>query len=277
MRPELKVIEQIEQYILNQMNADERTQFEQELSASSELKQQLHIQQQLTIGIQLIGLKRSTQNAYKKYQLTKWLKRGLLILMLGGLSYMTFLWVNNEAPQEEPCVHCEQTESGAEHEDSSERNCCEVEVQEVAIDTSEICEDEIEAAQTTVSDSVVLLDDNTIESAGNIEFDAQGNIVYENPEHKARFKQGKTALNNWIDRNLVYPSEDVLSELVQVKFWVNYDGKVLYPTIIKGKSEANKAAVSTLMSKMPNWIPAEHNGSAVSSYMTLELDFGGKM
>jgi len=282
MRAALSQIERIEQYLLRQLNQQELQQFEQELQSNPELQKEVNLQQQLMQGIQLIGLKKSAQQAHKHFRLMKWMKSAIVLILLAGGAYATWMYLDQaKEHQEEPCVPCEENHNNEVAEDAAYINCCEYSTNSevTSIDTSEVCETEditetVEHGDIT-HDTTVL---NPLAVSSNIEIDAEGNIVMENPEHPARFKQGTTALNNWIARNLKFPEgEDYLAEVVEVEFWVNYDGKVLYPKILKGKSEANKRAVLDLMKKMPDWVPAEHNNKIVSSIMRLQLDFSREM
>jgi len=279
MRAALTQIERIEHYLLRQLNPQELQQFEQELKSNPELQEEVHLQQQLMQGIQLIGLKKSAQQAYKHFRLMKWMRRAIVLILIAGGAYFAWIYLaQEEAYQEEPCVPCEVNEGHSGTEDAADVNCCDQPTEAFIeiIDTAEVCdEEEITEDVQIIQDS---LDYAPAESSSNLEIDAEGNIVMENPEHPARFKQGNTALNNWLARNLEYPvGEDYYAEVVEVKFWVNYDGKVLFPKITKGKSEANKRAVLDLMKKMPDWVPAEHKGKIVSSFMRLQLDFGREM
>lgn len=68
MRNELELIEQIERYLMKQMNATERTAFEEQLRKNPELQQEVDMQHQLMQGIKHLALKDVAKNAQSKWK-----------------------------------------------------------------------------------------------------------------------------------------------------------------------------------------------------------------
>lgn len=79
MRKELSTIEQIERYLLNEMDADERNKFEEELNHNPDLRIKTEEQKQVIEGLKRNYLKGQAKKAYRSYQLkNNFLKWGLI-------------------------------------------------------------------------------------------------------------------------------------------------------------------------------------------------------
>lgn len=81
MRNELENIERIEKYLRNELGAEDKIAFEEQLKTDQSLQSQLKSQKEAVEGIERLGAKDSIQTAYKGYKLRK---TGLN-LGLGGL------------------------------------------------------------------------------------------------------------------------------------------------------------------------------------------------
>ena len=86
---------------------------------------------------------------------------------------------------------------------------------------------------------------------------------------------GMEALRKFLQRNLNNPQEMEEGEevSVQIKFVVDYDGKLQsFVTVKDGGEKFNKEVVRVLK-KMPNWVPGKSNGQNVSVYFTIPVKF----
>lgn len=83
------------------------------------------------------------------------------------------------------------------------------------------------------------------------------------------------ALVNYITTNLQTPKSDITG-VVYINFWVDENGKVNSPTILRGlETPQNEAALKVIQS-MPEWEPAKLNGQAVKVKMTIPIKFTEK-
>ncbi len=86
---------------------------------------------------------------------------------------------------------------------------------------------------------------------------------------------GMDALRKFLQRNLNNPEEMEEGEQVsvQIKFVVDYDGKLQsFVTVKDGGDQFNKEVIRVLK-KMPNWVPGKSNGRNVSVYFTIPVKF----
>lgn len=95
MRNELENIEIIEKYLKNELSAEEKKVFEEQLKTDAKLQKEVEVQRDVIKGIERIGAKQSIQKSYKKY---KWGKSGFN-LGLGATIVIAvtsvFLWYNS--------------------------------------------------------------------------------------------------------------------------------------------------------------------------------------
>lgn len=87
MRKELEQIEEIEQYLKDELSAAERVSFENELSTNPTLQSHVNFQSDLVSNLQRIGLRSSTQSAYKKYLIKKFAL--ISAAVIGVLTFIT--------------------------------------------------------------------------------------------------------------------------------------------------------------------------------------------
>lgn len=89
-----------------------------------------------------------------------------------------------------------------------------------------------------------------------------------------RFPGGKSALNEFIVKNLKHPEgvSDIKGQVL-VQFKVNTDGKAVNPAIISGLSSEYDREAINLIKKMPNWEPAKQGGKAVVITLSLPITF----
>lgn len=100
--------------------------------------------------------------------------------------------------------------------------------------------------------------------------------IYVRVEKKAEFQGGRTALVEYLKRELHYPEEAIATGTqgrVFVKFVVNKDSTISNVQIVRGVDSRLDNEAIRVVSSMPKWIPAEHNGEKVRSWFTLPVLF----
>lgn len=101
-------------------------------------------------------------------------------------------------------------------------------------------------------------------------------LVYEYCEEMPIFPDGMTAMNNFIKKNLVYPSQAVKDSIegkVVVEFVVKYTGAIERIKVKKSHSPDLDAAALDVVKKMPAWIPGTQNKQHVSVKVQLPILF----
>lgn len=99
MRPELKIIEQIEKYLNNQLSAEEREVFETKIKQDASLATELENQRNLIKGIERYGAKTSISKAGKKYKIFRMMRFiGIALLIIGVSGYVAYsFYTNNQS------------------------------------------------------------------------------------------------------------------------------------------------------------------------------------
>jgi len=91
---------------------------------------------------------------------------------------------------------------------------------------------------------------------------------------------GKNALKEFINKNLKYPDEAGkigLSDVVEVKFMVDSEGKLGNIEVIKGISPECDAEAIRLTGMLDDWTPGMRQGKPVNTFVCLLIEFkGGK-
>lgn len=96
MRPELKIIEQIEKYLNNQLSAEEREVFETKIKQDASLATELENQRNLIKGIERYGAKTSISKAGKKYKIFRMMRFiGIALLIIGVSGYVAYSFYTN--------------------------------------------------------------------------------------------------------------------------------------------------------------------------------------
>ena len=99
MRNELENIERIEKFLRNELSADDKRAFEEQLKTDESLQSQVAQQRDAVNGIERLGAKASIQTAYKKYNFRKnGLKFGLGSILVLALA-SSFIW-NSTSPED---------------------------------------------------------------------------------------------------------------------------------------------------------------------------------
>jgi TonB family protein len=95
-------------------------------------------------------------------------------------------------------------------------------------------------------------------------------------EQMPDFPSGETALNKYLDDNLIYPYTAMINGIegtVYIRFVVEKTGEITNVAILRGVNpELDKASIF-IVSNMPKWTPGRQNGTSVPVYFTLPIHF----
>lgn len=97
-----------------------------------------------------------------------------------------------------------------------------------------------------------------------------------NPDLKSSFPGGESALQEFLKSNLQYPEEARQNNehgRVIVTFYVEKDGTVTNPRIIRGCTPSLDAEALRIVSIMPKWNPGKQNGVPKKVSVTLPVRF----
>ncbi|MFK8045853.1 MAG: hypothetical protein AB8B72_10170 [Crocinitomicaceae bacterium] len=89
MRKELIEIERIENYLMDAMSSEERTEFEMEIKSDKTLQNKVDAQQQIMIAVEKMAVKRSVKESYGSYKMKAMLTKVLLVIV--GLAIAGFI------------------------------------------------------------------------------------------------------------------------------------------------------------------------------------------
>lgn len=90
------------------------------------------------------------------------------------------------------------------------------------------------------------------------------------------FPGGEAALNKYFKENIKYPAiaaEDGVEGVVEVGFMVNADGSLSNIKVLNFVDPDLEKEAMRVVSAMPAWIPAEHNGVAVEAASKVDVPF----
>lgn len=101
--------------------------------------------------------------------------------------------------------------------------------------------------------------------------------IFDRAEVMPQYPDGIPALMSFLSRNIRYPSlarENGLEGKVIVKFFVDIDGTVKEPIVIKDGVGGGAAEESVrVISAMPKWLPGSQKGKPVKVYYVLPITF----
>ena len=83
--------------------------------------------------------------------------------------------------------------------------------------------------------------------------------LYTNPE----FIGGQKALNSYINEHFNTPKTSTFKGEIIVKFFINENGEVKTPSVLKGLSKQLDKKALKIIAEMPNWNPGTQNGKTV--------------
>lgn len=95
-------------------------------------------------------------------------------------------------------------------------------------------------------------------------------------EQMPRFPGEAADLMKWLSNNIKYPAlaiERHIQGRVIVRFVVRTDGSIDDVTVVKSLEPSCDKEAIRAVKNMPNWIPGRQNGSPVSVYYTLPIQF----
>jgi TonB family protein len=95
-------------------------------------------------------------------------------------------------------------------------------------------------------------------------------------DYSGGFPGGKSALNQYIKENMVYPEIDkqlANQGTVYVQFVVEVDGSISDMSIAKGISDTIDREALRFIRTMPNWIPSRKDNEFVRTRIRLPLHF----
>lgn len=95
-------------------------------------------------------------------------------------------------------------------------------------------------------------------------------------EQQPQYPGGITAMQKFLRNKMQYPTAAQIAEIqgtVYIRFVVRSTGKVTDVTVFKGIGEACDKEAVRVVKEMPDWIPGQDNGKAVSVYCTIPIKF----
>lgn len=101
--------------------------------------------------------------------------------------------------------------------------------------------------------------------------------IFDMAEVNPTFPEGMSGMLKFINRSLIYPrtaQENKLEGKVIVKFYVDIDGTIKNPVVLKdgvGGGAADEAI--RIVKSMPKWIPGSQKGKLVRVYRTIPITF----
>lgn len=88
--------ERIDQYLLDQMNAEDKAEFEKELASNPELQKELNLQKDILKGIEVSGIKSEFSKAFKqRVMMNKAIMFGGIVILAAVICGLGYVWVNN--------------------------------------------------------------------------------------------------------------------------------------------------------------------------------------
>lgn len=94
-------------------------------------------------------------------------------------------------------------------------------------------------------------------------------------EELPMFPGGSDEMKKWLEKELIFPTQDDVQGKCYVKFAVLKSGKITQVQVMRGISGCpgcDKEAVR-LMKKMPLWIPGKYKGKHVATEMIIPIAF----
>ncbi|UKN00722.1 energy transducer TonB [Paracrocinitomix mangrovi] len=238
MRAELEQVQQIERYLMQQMDAAEKVQFETQMANDPALAKKVNAQRTVVEGIKNAGLKSAAAGAYSSWLMRKWFLKGGITLVLGaGLFSAIYFWPTKDATED--CVPCEQYQV-AQHNENEDvampGNCCEPVVQEQVAEEVEMVDELLEddtcvvdqsmgqsESHGTNNHSTVTNINNELEiqengnSSTNVDFSDGGVIVKDNGD--TEMKIPKELVNDYKSSNVRQPTTYVPDDKLLAELW----------------------------------------------------------
>jgi len=102
------------------------------------------------------------------------------------------------------------------------------------------------------------------------------NIVHKMYKIQPKFPGGNKGLSKYLTKNMKYPRNSRNSSSrgkVIVRFSIENDGKIADVRIEKGVNLVLNKEAKRVVENMPNWIPAQLDGKAISQIITIPIVF----
>jgi TonB family protein len=93
-------------------------------------------------------------------------------------------------------------------------------------------------------------------------------------EEQASFPDGSKAWNNYLRKNISYPSQATIEGKVALSFTVLASGKISDIAVIRGTNPVMDDLAIKLLANSPTWLPAKEHGHKVNSRMAVLIQFG---
>lgn len=141
------------------------------------------------------------------------------------------------------------------------------------IDSASVTDKEDENTEVKVRPTTKFVE--MIENEDKVE--TENDTIYEKADISPSFPGGVVELIKYLQKNTHYPSlarENGLSGTVIVKFYIDIDGSIKEPVVIKdgvGGGCSNEAIL--VIKSMPKWTPGSINGRTVKVYSTVPVSF----
>lgn len=99
-------------------------------------------------------------------------------------------------------------------------------------------------------------------------------VIFTSVERMPRYPGGETAMLKFIQENIKLPYTVAVTEgKAYVKFTIDPEGNLWNITSLRQPDNELSAEAIRVISIMPPWIPAKHNGYKVYVYYTIPIDF----
>lgn len=124
--------------------------------------------------------------------------------------------------------------------------------------------------------AAVIAGDNGQRPVVAIREHTQADDVVDQPDVLPQFPGGEVEMMTFIARNMVYPESAIRDNIqgrVVVRFIIDTEGNVTSPTIIKSISPVLDEEAIRVVSMLPRFNPAQHNGKNVSAAYVLPVSF----
>ncbi len=208
---------------------------------------------------------------------------GLLIgyILALAVMFVCFEWTTREyketervvyaayAPMEEEIVPITQPIFSAAPPPPSEAPQV-AEILDIVDDNTEIEEETIQSSEAT-TEAVSGPSSNVrgpVAPVGPVATEEEGDEmeVFQVVEQMPMFPGGEQALNDWLSKNLKYPSiaqDNGIQGRVLVSFVVNKDGSVVEPQVMKSVEASLDKEALRVVKAMPKWNPGKQRGKPV--------------
>ena len=100
--------------------------------------------------------------------------------------------------------------------------------------------------------------------------------IYDYTEAPAKFPGGEKEMYNYLSNHIKYPAESTARNeqgKVIIQFVISKSGEVMMPKVVKSVTPLLDNEALRVVSSMPAFIPAEHEGKNVASRLTLPIAF----